>query len=420
VVASAFQSKDYDLARLAGERLVLLDEEEPAFRFQLALVEAARGNGPRTAGLMDSLTPLDRQGYAPAHLWVARALLAANPSPAALRAAEVHLRRTLQDQPNEAEAHGLLGRLYLATGRPEEAKAHLLRATDEFPEVELDLARLFTAQGNGELARIHAERAQRLFHSRVAANLDDHDARLNRAEAYLVLRDFPAAVGVLQEGWELTANARYRAALGRTYLLWSDEAARSGKSNLGEEFALLEKAMQNEGASPAVLDRLLAATQVKGPEAEKARNSLRSLLAQGKSPALVHLALGLDAQERGNLTEAQRHYEQANKLAPDTPVVLNNLAWSLAQAPSPDLPRALELVNAALANWPNQPRFRDTRGQILAKLGRWKEALGDLEAALPALPKSPDLHRALAETYEHLGMAEMAAEHRRFMERPAP
>jgi tetratricopeptide (TPR) repeat protein len=420
VAATAFQAGDYPLARIACERLVLLDDGQPEFRYLLAVTEMAQGNLARGAPLMDGLAPMDRAGYAPAHMWLARALLAGAANPESLRAAEVHLRRGLEEWPNDLEIQGLMGRLYLATGRPEPAEAHLLRAATAYPEIELDLARLYTGQKKRELARVHGQRAQRLFRERAMARIDDHEARLNWAEADIVLGDFPAAVTVLQEGLNLASNPRFQAALGRAYLLWSDEVGRTPKGDPGERLALLEKAMPYEGASPAVLDRLVAIAKINGPEADKSRATLRGLLAEGKSPALVHLALGLDAQERGKVDEARRHYEQAHQLAADMPLIMNNLAWTLARATPPDLPRALELVEAALARVPNQPRFRDTRGQILMKMGRWKEALADLEAALPVLTNSADLHRALAETYEHLGMAEMAAEHKRLAERPAP
>ena len=73
-------------------------------------------------------------------------------------------------------------------------------------------------------------------------------------------------------------------------------------------------------------------------------------------------------------------------------------------------------MNSVLERWPDEPMFRDTRGAVLAKMGRWKEALTDLQAALPGYPKNPDLHRRLAEAYEHVGAADMAAQHRRLAE----
>ena len=68
------------------------------------------------------------------------------------------------------------------------------------------------------------------------------------------------------------------------------------------------------------------------------------------------------------------------------PLVANNLAWVLAFSPPVDLPRALELANAAVNKVPNEPRFRGTRGQILARMEKWKEALPDLEEALKIFP----------------------------------
>jgi predicted Zn-dependent protease len=102
------------------------------------------------------------------------------------------------------------------------------------------------------------------------------------------------------------------------------------------------------------------------------------------------------------------------------PAVANNLAWILANGPDPDLPRALETINAVIERWPGELRFRGTRGQILARMQRWKEALADLELALKVYPDSAQLHRALAETYEHLDAPGMAVEHRQRAAAPIP
>jgi predicted Zn-dependent protease len=101
-------------------------------------------------------------------------------------------------------------------------------------------------------------------------------------------------------------------------------------------------------------------------------------------------------------------------------VVANNLAWVIAHGPKPDLPRALALSNLALERNPNEPNFRGTHGHILVRLGKWKEALPDLEAALVKDPKNATLHLDLAETYDRLGVPGVAAEHRRLAQESAP
>ncbi len=61
---------------------------------------------------------------------------------------------------------------------------------------------------------------------------------------------------------------------------------------------------------------------------------------------------------------------------------------------------------------PDHPYFRDTRGQILVKLGRYQDAIPDLEVALQAPELAKDVHRALALAYEGLGLKDLAEAHR--------
>jgi predicted Zn-dependent protease len=140
---------------------------------------------------------------------------------------------------------------------------------------------------------------------------------------------------------------------------------------------------------------------------------LQILLAEGKSPAILHLMLGIDQWQQGNKAGGLQHVEQAYLASPQAPLIANNLAWMLANGGSPDLPRALELIESVLKREPKQPRFRNTRGYILAKLGRWQEAVADLEASLADLPDKSLCHSTLAEAYDHLGLPSLASDHRR-------
>ena len=117
--------------------------------------------------------------------------------------------------------------------------------------------------------------------------------------------------------------------------------------------------------------------------------------------------------QRGQDQQADYHLNQAFELNPRMPEVLNNLAWHLAYADEPQLDRALELADKAVALRPTQIEIRDTRGQILLKLGRHQEALKDLLLAVRQLPDRPEIHESLAKIYEHLGDADMAARHRK-------
>ena len=74
--------------------------------------------------------------------------------------------------------------------------------------------------------------------------------------------------------------------------------------------------------------------------------------------------------------------------------------------------------DALAAPLQHHPEILDTRGQILAKQGRTKEAIASLESSLKLL-KRPATHEKLAELYELLGEKGLAEAHRRMaLEKP--
>ncbi len=141
---------------------------------------------------------------------------------------------------------------------------------------------------------------------------------------------------------------------------------------------------------------------------------LEQQIAQGSSIAIAHFALGTAKWMDGGHDDALWHTERALELQPSMADVANNLAWLLAQGDSPDLPRALALIETALAKRPADYRYRDTRGTILMKLRRWNDALADFETILPLVPPRDrsGVHRNLAEIYDALQKPEIAGLHR--------
>jgi tetratricopeptide (TPR) repeat protein len=417
-----FKAQDYAGAMTCYDRLAHLGKSRPEILFGLAQTAQAMGEQERAALLMTELAPRDGRGYGEAHLWWARRLLSdANPSPQMREAAERHLLRALDGELEDREAaHGLLGELYLNAGKLGQAETHLLKAVPAKPQLRLRLAQLYALRGDKDRARREGLLAVSFFRAWAEAELTQHQARLSWADADIFLDDYPAAVEVLREGLNATGESLYRTALARAYVSWSDFLGRDGTVNPGDQLALLEKALEYDPNHLDVTMRLWALTRVRGEAAEKARTALRAQLASGKASALTHLALGMDAWERKKQDEALLHLEQAYQLAPQMGVVANNLAWVLANAQPPDLPRALALSNSLLERWPEEPMFRDTRGQVHLKMGHWKEALKDLETALRRRPEDGALHRALAETYRHLDMPEMAVEHERRADSKGP
>jgi predicted Zn-dependent protease len=95
------------------------------------------------------------------------------------------------------------------------------------------------------------------------------------------------------------------------------------------------------------------------------------------------------------------------------PGLLNNVAVVLQRQGDENLPKSLEFSNAALSLLPENPVLRETRGEILAGLGRYREAVIDLEYSLRDPTVATEAHTALAKCYAELGMDDLSNQHRR-------
>ncbi len=104
-------------------------------------------------------------------------------------------------------------------------------------------------------------------------------------------------------------------------------------------------------------------------------------------------------QAEGNLKAAIVEYERLLQASPDSPIVLNNLAWLYQQtADSRAEPTAKKAYDAASGNW----AIADTYGWILVGAGRAREAIPILKDALAKSNNS-------AEVLYHLGTAHARA-----------
>jgi tetratricopeptide (TPR) repeat protein len=123
-------------------------------------------------------------------------------------------------------------------------------------------------------------------------------------------------------------------------------------------------------------------------------------------------AAGTAAATLGDYTTARQYLRLAVERDPRNAVAWNNHAWLTLQEEDGDLEDALAAVNKALQIAPGEFRFRETRGQILVRLGRWQSAVEDLEFAANGMPESADIHLALAKAYDALGDQRLAGMHR--------
>ena len=304
---------------------------------------------------------------------------------------------------------------------PAEAEAYLLQAAKEDPALELELAQFYVLQGDEDHGVEAAGRAVDFHRKLLDTNRHNDGVRIRAAKALLLAKDFSDTVALLEEGYRQANHPGYAGMLSEAYLAWWAEIdAQPNKSpdeTSSEQLDRLRQALRYDPWNRTAILRLLAATHGSTPMVTPARRIAAPMLAVGDAPATAHLLLGTDALQQGESALGRRHLEQAYELDPRSVEITNNLAWSLAHSDPPDLPRAKELVDAAVKADPKRLPLRDTRGRILAEMGEWKSALADLEQCLLLMKDDPEFHDIVAQAYEHQGLDDMASEHERLARR---
>jgi len=408
----ALDEDDDDAAKVLYDKLVRLDSTEPKYRFALALLAARQDDVERARRLMAQLAPLDETGYGPAHFWLANDRLKEKEKTSDdLRFTQTHLLRAVDAEPNNIRAHALLSQMYAGKNDPQRAADHLEQVVDRQPMTRMGLALLYAQLGRSEEATEQARHYADYCTHQLENDPGNDNLRLNLARAEALLGNYKLSAEMLRKAMAESNDARYRHMLASVLASWSD---RLPSKQFSKKLELIQQAVTLAPDNPAVLQRLARFVLRESAEAEQVRKQLHEILASGKAQSTIHMILGTLATQEDDLDTAVLHLEQAYRQNPGMPSVANNLAWALAHRDPPQLDRALKLADAAVQLAPRNAQIRETRGAIHIKLKNWKDAITDLETALPGLPSKTQnkVHADLALAYENLGDRVLASKHR--------
>ncbi|HSV73324.1 MAG TPA: tetratricopeptide repeat protein [Chthonomonadales bacterium] len=184
-----------------------------------------------------------------------------------------------------------------------------------------------------------------------------------------------------------------------------DRAIRNGGGN-GTVFLMVLRACQTVGRSDLAVQY--------GQQALKEAAGLNRI-----QRAEIHSAMGDCYLRMRDWTRAIEANRAALELDPDNPRFLNNLGYTIAEAPSSaaDLQQALEMTTRAVSLARSQRSFFDDRdvgvfldsvGWVLYRMGRHPEAVRVLQQAADLAPGEPEIHLHLAKAYESQGRYEEA------------
>jgi Flp pilus assembly protein TadD len=428
--SAAYKNEEYARAEMMYRKAIKYRPQENSLKFARAFVLDKLDRPNDAFMLMQSIAPIERDseektrnGYVDAHLWIAKALLiqhvkTENPLPMA----ESHLRAIISQNPEHIEAHRMLTDLAISVRNGNAAIEHISHIVDTYPDTRIIYARLLDSANRKEEAKKEAGRAFNYYQREIPAKLADPKKTpkaadwLNWASSAMILDRFNDAIKILKDASKHSEEKKLiRQGLAGVLVRWTQRLDEIEEPNIRQQLELLGEALRIAPDNPAVLERVaLLIGRDEGSDAV-AEEMLKDALVKGTAPAIVHFLLGTRAAANEQDSEqAETYLKQALLLNPNTPVVLNNLAWVMAsRGTEKELRDGLKLADQAVKLKKHQPNFRDTRGQIHIKLGNWRQGIADLEEAQRKMKDNPEIHKSLALAYEKIGNADFATRHRK-------
>ena len=402
-------------ARMAALRLSQAQKETPAGDF--LLYKALRGlkRDGEAMRVLIRLAPEEGMGHGPAH--VERALAFLSSKPPALESGIRQLDKALTLDAHEQRALEL--RVRIASAQ-KDWKTALKYQKDLNTENRLDLllmrSQVFQSAGMEAESLDEAHKAE----DRSRKFLIKADAKSQQSLQMII-----GAALALQRKYEESANwimtvsgnkptpetAQF---LGNVFLTWSRYLKTQPMQDKTQPLALLEKGLQVNPQNPELLMAFMAECDASmKDEAERRSHLERYLTGGGAASSFMHYYMGVEAWKKNEKDSARVHFEMAAKLNPNFPMITNNLAMAVAtlSTDTSELEKALAMMDELVRSDPKNPFFLDTRSAVLAKLGRNKEAVKDMEASLENCRDKGATHAKLADLYGKMGMADLARMH---------
>lgn len=413
---SAMANKDYKVASVLGSRIMAEGIDlPPDFRLLFAQSLLSNNEAFRAESILNDLAPDESPGYPPAHsmraFMMAEVITRGKADPKSLSKLKWHL-DNCQNERRES-LYQLRASYYVRVNEVDAAIEQLKLATKINPRNAIPLSDLYLQTGAVAIQQRVLRDAITEIDRQLEASPFDKELRLISAIALVKRKDYVAAEKALRTGYDLIPDAEVARALADFYLLRHDDSSKNDPNNLVARLGFLEAAIAADRNHEGIYLRLsqLYSESLNQAEASKIRGILEAMIADGKSPALAHFALGTVAMVDGNQKDAIWHLKQAFLLDKQIPMVCNNLAWIMAHSDTPDLENAILLSRTAVEKFPNDPEFRDTYGTILAKQGKLQESVAEFESLLATISDKGKIHKKLAQIYSRLGQTSLAQMH---------
>lgn len=137
-----------------------------------------------------------------------------------------------------------------------------------------------------------------------------------------------------------------------------------------------------------------------------ARDAYDKAIAMIDKPARNHwflfYATGICNERLGNWPRAEMNFRRALELAPNQPLVLNYLGYTMVEK-NLNLTEAQSMIETALQRQPNNGAIADSLGWVLYRLGKFQEAVAPMEQAVQLEADDPVVNDHLGDVYWQVG-----------------
>jgi tetratricopeptide (TPR) repeat protein len=419
-VKEAREAKDYERVRLFERKLAQLGVSTQLVEYQTASALAQDGKYGEAYERMQRLAPAGRPGYPHAHFWIVQHLM--NGTVEASDAERNRLTKIHLDHLQAIGAKGadvdLLRAIWLSQNQRHQEAAKLLEpfASRILPaavmRMEIHIAQKKIEEARGDARWVRSHMGDRMRRGEMLSPRDFH----SWAIAEELLGNLPKAHALVEQWLKAEPESKdARRILAELSRRLFDQALTAPDPDADQLARLFFQSVESTEDPLQRQQQVAALYQLRG-QFPVIQEVLTQILDSPQTPALVLEAVGTAAAMAGDLGMAKDYLRRSTTKDPRHSVARNNYAWVVLQEPKGDLEDALAAVNKALEIRPDEFRFRETRGQILARLGRWQEAIAELEYAANGMPESSDIHRSLAKAYDALGEKQLAQVHREHAE----
>jgi tetratricopeptide (TPR) repeat protein len=420
--AEFVKAKDFPKAKLLVQRLRQLEPFQSSYAYDLANALVSSGEIDEGENVIRQLIDINAQDTQ-AHAWLAKRCLIrgfSNPETIDLTQvhhvdiveAERHLNVLLEIEPGNWQARAACVAILVSKSENAKAAKLLIQHQSKTEEDEIHVIRLM------KQLQLHENAEQRARD--LITRINSETPESVNLERTLILAEAQRASGNRWEAMETLAAAHHKFGedpkICQSLVACGMEISRS-LDPLLEADELLQCLRRIEAIDPESKDLAIFVSKIvfsfpdKSDQAlpQYCREFLASAIQDGGLPDEAFVILGTGAAQRDKMDVALRYLQIGYDRGVRSSALLNNLAWVLSQQESPNLQLALDYVNKAIeADRSSYDAFL-TRAEIWMHLGRYTDAIVDLEHVHLQGKELTHVRKRLADCYRAIGEPEIEA-----------